>query len=125
VDALPGARKAGVSVLELSVRLATHLAEPLRELLSQVQDPGWRAESIPQCIEDTLLGDVLPEGELEGPDNEPDHLFEIGCGSASALLDGSGLRRDTSPTPFAWTKPEDAIIKSQRRMPKRITTPVH
>jgi transposase len=30
-----------------------------------------------------------------------------------------------SPTPFAWTKPADAIIKSHRRMLKRISTAVH
>ncbi len=30
-----------------------------------------------------------------------------------------------SPTPFAWTKPADAIIKSHRRMLKRISTTVH
>jgi transposase len=29
-----------------------------------------------------------------------------------------------SPTPFAWTKPADAIIKSHRRMLKRISTAV-
>jgi transposase len=29
------------------------------------------------------------------------------------------------PTPFAWTKPADAIIKSHRRMLKRISTAVH
>jgi transposase len=32
---------------------------------------------------------------------------------------------NTSPTPFAWTKPADAIIKSHRRMLKRISTAVH
>ena len=30
-----------------------------------------------------------------------------------------------SPTPFAWTKPANAIIKSHRRMLKRISTAVH
>ena len=30
-----------------------------------------------------------------------------------------------SPTPFAWTKPADAIIESHRRMLKRISTAVH
>ena len=30
-----------------------------------------------------------------------------------------------SPTPFAWTKPAEAIIKSHRRMLKRISTAVH
>ena len=30
-----------------------------------------------------------------------------------------------SPTPFAWMKPADAIIKSHRRMLKRISTAVH
>jgi transposase len=30
-----------------------------------------------------------------------------------------------SPTPFAWTKPAQAIIKSHRRMLKRISTAVH
>jgi len=30
-----------------------------------------------------------------------------------------------SPTPFAWTKPADAIIRSHRRMLKRISTAVH
>jgi hypothetical protein len=29
-----------------------------------------------------------------------------------------------SPTPFAWTKPADAILKSHRRMRKRIATAV-
>lgn len=29
------------------------------------------------------------------------------------------------PTPFAWTKPADAIIKSHKRMLKRISTAVH
>jgi len=32
---------------------------------------------------------------------------------------------NASPTPFAWTKPADAIIKSHRRMLKRISTAVH
>jgi hypothetical protein len=30
-----------------------------------------------------------------------------------------------NPTPFAWTKPAAAIIKSHRRMLKRISTTVH
>jgi hypothetical protein len=30
-----------------------------------------------------------------------------------------------NPTPFAWTKPAAAIIKSHRRMLKRISTMVH
>ena len=30
-----------------------------------------------------------------------------------------------SPTPFAWTKPAHAIIRSHRRMLKRISTAVH
>lgn len=30
-----------------------------------------------------------------------------------------------APTPFAWTKPADAIIKSHRKMLKRISTAVH
>lgn len=30
-----------------------------------------------------------------------------------------------NPTPFAWTKPASAIIKSHRRMLDRISTPVH
>jgi hypothetical protein len=30
-----------------------------------------------------------------------------------------------SPTPFAWTDPADAIIKSHRRMLKRISTADH
>ena len=30
-----------------------------------------------------------------------------------------------SPTPFAWTKAADAIIKSHRRMLRRISTAVH
>jgi hypothetical protein len=34
-------------------------------------------------------------------------------------------RANKSPTPFAWTKPADAIIKSHRRMLKRISTAVH
>jgi transposase len=29
------------------------------------------------------------------------------------------------PTPFAWTKPAQAIIRSHRRMPQRISTAVH
>lgn len=32
---------------------------------------------------------------------------------------------NTNPTPFAWTKPANAIIKSHRRMLDRITTAVH
>ena len=32
---------------------------------------------------------------------------------------------NNSPTPFAWTKPAQAIIKSHRRMLKRISTAVH
>ena len=30
-----------------------------------------------------------------------------------------------SPTPFAWTKPAQAIIRSHRRMLDRISTAVH
>jgi hypothetical protein len=30
-----------------------------------------------------------------------------------------------SPSPFMWTKPPEAIIKSHRRMLDRISTPVH
>ena len=30
-----------------------------------------------------------------------------------------------NPTPFAWTKPADAIIRSHRRMLERISTAVH
>jgi hypothetical protein len=30
-----------------------------------------------------------------------------------------------APTPFAWTKPANAIIKSHRRMLDRISTAVH
>lgn len=33
--------------------------------------------------------------------------------------------RNKSPSPFMWTKPEHAIIKSDRQMPDRISTPVH
>src|SRR4029450_9200816 len=30
-----------------------------------------------------------------------------------------------NPTPFAWTKPAEAIIRSHRRMLERISTAVH
>jgi hypothetical protein len=30
-----------------------------------------------------------------------------------------------NPTPFAWTKPAQAIIRSHRRMLERISTAVH
>ena len=48
--------------------------------------------------------------------------------SKSALrdhLDAYMRAWNKAPTPFAWTKPADAIIKSHRRMLKRISTAVH
>ncbi len=42
-----------------------------------------------------------------------------------AHLDAYMRSWNRSPTPFAWTKPADAIIKSHRRMLKRISTAVH
>ena len=48
--------------------------------------------------------------------------------SKRALRDhlGAYMRAwNKSPTPFAWTKPADAIIKSHRRMLNRISTAVH
>lgn len=40
-------------------------------------------------------------------------------------LDAYMASWNSAPTPFAWTKPADAIIKSHRRMLKRISTAVH
>lgn len=40
-------------------------------------------------------------------------------------LDAYMLSWNRAPTAFAWTKPADAIIKSRRRMLKRISTAVH
>jgi len=48
--------------------------------------------------------------------------------SPRALRDhlGAYLRAwNRNPTPFAWTKPAQAIIQSHRRMLERISTAVH
>jgi transposase len=46
-------------------------------------------------------------------------------GALREHLDAYMRAWNKSPTPFAWTKPADAIIKSHRRMLKRISTAVH
>ena len=48
--------------------------------------------------------------------------------STGALRDhlGAYMRAwNRNPTPFAWTKPANAIIRSHRRMLERISTAVH
>jgi len=55
-------------------------------------------------------------------------LSETDFRSKKALREHiSAYMRDWNkhPTPFAWTKPANAIIKSHRRMLDRITTAVH
>jgi len=42
-----------------------------------------------------------------------------------AHLDAYMRSWNNSPTPFAWTKPATAIIRSHRRMLDRISTAVH
>lgn len=55
-------------------------------------------------------------------------LATTDCPSKRALrehIDAYMRGWNKSPTAFAWTKPADAIIKSHRRMLKRISTAVH
>jgi hypothetical protein len=50
---------------------------------------------------------------------------DVAAASGRDQLDAYMRAWNKSPTPFAWTKAADAIIKSHHRMLKRISTAVH
>ena len=84
----------------------------------QVRDPSGGARGHDHGERDELFFGVLGKQSLG----------ETHFSSKKALRDhlAAYMRSwNKNPTPFAWTKPASAIIKSHRRMLDRISTAVH
>jgi type VI secretion system protein ImpC len=52
-------------------------------------------------------------------------LSRVAAAAHAPFIAGAGRAWRKHPTPFAWTRPAEAIIRSHRRMLERISTAVH
>jgi hypothetical protein len=70
---------------------------------------------------------LTPRPHVKIVDGAPPKLRErqVIVGSRRGHLAAYMRSWNKCPTPFAWTKPANAIIKSHRRMLDRISTALH